>query len=452
MRILHVIAGAEVGGAETFARDAICGLAARGVAQTVVCRPYAAAAARFAAAGVATVPLRFSWLDRLGGASGRIRRLAGSFRADLVHAWMSRGASFVPPGMPCPVIGWFGDNYDLKYFRAVDACVGVTPDIVRWTLRHGEAPHRAFLVNTFGTMPDSAPVSRRDLGVPEGAAMLLVLSRLHPVKGIDTMLRALAEVPGAFLCIAGEGPARAEYEALSAQLGLAERVRFLGWRDDRKALLEACDICVLPSRYEPFGTVILEAWAARRPLVASRADGARQYVEDGRTGLVCPIDDAPALAACLRRVVENRDGIRERLAAAGHRRYADEFTQEKVLDRLLEVYRTVRDLGRRGQDASVAVAILDRAARARLAAGLSGVLPAEARGRAADVAAVALAYSGADRAAAAMLQARGPGSFIRHGRVAVAPALHLARAAAELPAAGAEAYAPAADWLSGALT
>ena len=208
--------------------------------------------------------------------------------ADLVHAWMSRAAGFIPAYMPCPVIGWFGDYYDLKYFRRADFHFCVTPDISRYVARNGARPHRVVTLNTFGTMPDSAPVSRADFSTPENAPLLLVLSRMHPVKGIDTILQALVRVPGAYLWLAGDGPERAAYEALAAKLGLADRVRFLGWRNDRKALLAACDICVLPSRYEPFGTVIVEAWAMGRPLVATQAAGAMQYVTDGVTGSALP--------------------------------------------------------------------------------------------------------------------------------------------------------------------
>ena len=459
MRILHVIAGAEIGGAETFARDAIAGLAGRGVAQMVVCRPWPAAVERFTAAGITIEKLRFSLFDRVGGAPARIRGLARSFGADLVHAWMSRAASFVPGDMPCPVIGWFGDTDKLKYYGAADACIGVTPDIVSWTLRNGVAPHRAFLVNTFGTMPDCKPVTRGELGVPEAAPMLLVLSRMHRVKGIDTILQALTEVPDAFLCIAGDGPSRAEYEQLSARLGLADRVRFLGWRDDRKALLEICDICVLPSRYEPFGTVILEAWAAQRPLVTTRADGARQYVDDGETGLVCPIDDPPSLAACLRRLVGGDTALRDRLVANGYRRYVSGFTQDRVLDRMLEVYGMIRDLGPRDRDVTVPAGTLDRTAVGRLAGGLAAVVPQEARGRVAAAATVAQAYSAADpeaAVAAALMQLSGRGSLLRVSgggvRVVLLPAGQLARAAAENPvSAGDGSYAGAADTLRAAI-
>ena len=73
--------------------------------------------------------------------------------ADLVHAWMSRANSFIPMGLGCPVLGWFGDYYDLKYFRRTDCYVGVTPDIAAYLRRQGTAPERTFMVNTFGTMP-----------------------------------------------------------------------------------------------------------------------------------------------------------------------------------------------------------------------------------------------------------------------------------------------------------
>ena len=76
-------------------------------------------------------------------------------------------------------------------------------------------------------------------------------------------------------------------------------MRFLGWRDDRAALLAAADVCVMPSRYEPFGTVMAEAWSAGTPLIVAAAQGPRAYVKDGENGLMVPIDDAAALAAAI---------------------------------------------------------------------------------------------------------------------------------------------------------
>jgi hypothetical protein len=265
--------------------------------------------------------------------------------ADLVHAWMSRANAFIPAAMPCPVLGWFGDYYDLKYFRRSDSFVGVTPDIHAYLLKQRLPAERCHMVNTFGTMPEAPPVDREALGAPPGRLALLVLARMHRVKGIDTMLHAMVNLPGVVLWLAGEGPARAEYEALAAQLGLSDRVRFLGWRNDRRALIEACDVVVLPSRYEPFGTVIVEAWAMRRPLVATLADGARQYVTDGVTGLTCAIEDAAALAGCIRRLQDD-PGLRTRLVDAGAAAYRADFTREVVTGRLLACYARAIELGR----------------------------------------------------------------------------------------------------------
>ena len=346
MRILHVIAGASVGGAETFAVDAITALAARGVRQHVVCRPFALPLERYRAAGIPTTTLRFSAIDRIYPGSGLIRARARDLGANLVHAWMSRAGSFVPATLDCPAIGWFGDYYKLKYFQNCDSFFAVTPDIAASIVKRGMPAERVFTTNTFGSMPDAPAVSRASLDTPDDAKVALVLSRMHRVKGIDTLLRAAVGIPGLYLWLAGDGPARGEYEDLARSLGLAHRTRFLGWRNDRKSLLEQCNICVLPSRYEPFGTVIVEAWAAGRPLVSTAADGARQYVIDGEDGLLCPIDDPRALADCLSRLLID-PGLAERLSAAGLARYAADFTRDIVITGLLNTYEKALTLGKR---------------------------------------------------------------------------------------------------------
>ena len=161
---------------------------------------------------------------------------------------------------------------------------------------------RAHYVPTFPTIDDGPPVDRAALATPADATVLLALSRLHEKKGLDILLRALAELPGCVAWIAGDGPLEADLKALAAKLGVADRVRFLGWRSDRGALLRAADICVLPSRYEPFGTVMLEAWATGVPLVAAASQGPTALIADGGNGLLVPVDDAPALAAAIRRL------------------------------------------------------------------------------------------------------------------------------------------------------
>ena len=121
--------------------------------------------------------------------------------------------------------------------------------------------------------------------------MLLTLSRLHEKKGLDILLAALAGLPAMHRLDRRRRPAGGQTQGAGAELGVADRVRFLGWRTDRGALLRAADVCVLPSRWEPFGTVMLEAWAAGTPLVAAASQGPAALIEDGANGLLVPVDD-----------------------------------------------------------------------------------------------------------------------------------------------------------------
>jgi glycosyltransferase involved in cell wall biosynthesis len=338
MRLLHVMASRALGGAETYAVDMMLGLHRAGVAQVVVTPADAPRTGELVAAGVRVVsgPLGHRLGFRRRAALGR---LIGAERPDLVHCWMRRAASLLPAGRPAPAVGWFGGYYDPARFGRCDWLIGVTPGIVAHMVARGVPAERAFYVPTFPSLVAAPPADRAGLGTPAGARVVLALSRLHPKKGLDTLLQALAALgPGYHAWLAGEGELRGSLEALAARLGLGERVHFLGWRTDRGALLAAADVCVLPSRYEPFGTVILEAWAAGVPLVAAASAGPAATVADGETGLLVPIDDAPALAAALRRAAEDAP-LRHRLVAAGRVAYARDYTPERVTEQMLATYR-----------------------------------------------------------------------------------------------------------------
>jgi glycosyltransferase involved in cell wall biosynthesis len=335
MRILHVMASRANGGAETYSADMMESLHLAGIDQVAVIPRASIHHARLEAVGVR---LGAEVLDaRLGLV--RWRRLAALIEReepDLVHCWMRRAASLIPL-LDVPVIGWFGGYYDPARFKRCSHFVGVTPGIVAHMIASGVARERAHYVPTFPTIEDGPAVDRAALGTPQGATVLLALSRLHEKKGLDVLLRALADLPGCVAWIAGDGPLEAELKGLAAKLGVGDRARFLGWRSDRGALLKAADICVLPSRYEPFGTVMLEAWAAGVPLVAAASQGPKDLIADGGNGLLVPIDDAPALAAAIRRI-RGDAALEAHLIERGRADYQKGYTREAVTERMLSLY------------------------------------------------------------------------------------------------------------------
>lgn len=325
-RILHVIAGAATGGAEIFFLDAACALHEAGFPQAVVTRSNSHH--RLAELAKRDIPVRHASFNRLWRwtTDGAIESTIKSFKPDLIQYWMGRAGSFARP-RNIPQLGWYGGYYATDRFRHCDFHVGVSHDIVRHIIAQGVPETRAATLHTFAAFTPAPPVPRKTFDTPDDATLFLSLARLHWKKGLDVLLDALVLVPGAYLWIAGDGPLESELKSQAERLGLNERVRFLGWRTDREALLAAADIVVFPSRYEPFGTVTVEAWAAGVPLVATAAQGPRAYINDGLDGLLVPVDNTQALAKAMSLLAGDGD-LRALLVKHGTESYLNGFTKE----------------------------------------------------------------------------------------------------------------------------
>lgn len=329
-RVLQVMAGAEVGGAEAFFERLVPALARAGIEQHAVLRSRGGRAQRLRDAGLPVTECRFGGPLDLAS-RWRLKTTARRFRPDVVLAWMSRAAAALPTG-PWVTAGRLGGYYDLKYYRRCTHLIGNTPDLRRYILDQGWPADRAWHLPNFVDARRLPPASRAEQDTPEDAPLLLCLGRLHRNKGFDVAVAALAEIPGAWLWIAGEGPERSALEDQARSCGAAERVRFLGWRDDVPALFAAADMLVCSSRHEPLGNIVIEAWAQERPVVAAASQGPSQLIEHGVTGLLAPVDDAAALAAGIRSLLADRDAARG-LAEQGLDRFRRNFTEAAVVER-----------------------------------------------------------------------------------------------------------------------
>jgi glycosyltransferase involved in cell wall biosynthesis len=156
------------------------------------------------------------------------------------------------------------------------------------------------------------------------------VGRLAEIKRQDLLLRAFAEVrkacPDARLLLVGDGPERAGLEALAAALGVADAVRFAGYQQEPEPYLRLMDVFALTSRSEGMPMSLLEAWAARVPVVASRVGGIPELVEDGRTGLLFDFPDTAGLASHLGRLLAD-PGLARELADAGRQAVEARFDQ-----------------------------------------------------------------------------------------------------------------------------
>jgi glycosyltransferase involved in cell wall biosynthesis len=185
--------------------------------------------------------------------------------------------------------------------------------------------HNPFVPSFEGTQP------------PESETALLFVGRLVSVKGVDVALRALSELDPAYtLTICGDGDEREVLQTLAQRLGIDDRVSFEGWVDHNEIADYArrASLQLVPSRYEPFGIVALEAIAAGCPVVASDTGGLPEAV--GKCGVLVPPDDPEALAHGIERAVEQREELLRHREA-----HLEQFDIDTIADQYLNVFRRV---------------------------------------------------------------------------------------------------------------
>lgn len=373
MRILHVTPRypPAKGGTENHVRAVATGLAARGHAVEVVTSSEGAdegvsvdggvKVTRFHARRFRGDYLAPPWLPMKD-----LPAFLARSEADVFHAHAYRFAAmdeaarvkgkrglvvtahgFYPPENPLVAASRF--IYDratgARTLRAADVAIAVTPHEVDHYARLGVALDRVRVV------PNGIPASDLADVRPQAAAkaalgvkgdLVLFLGRLGHDKGLTTLLRAARRIvdrrPGATVAVVGpDAGFRRTVERLGRVLHLGTNLRVEGPTEDPGAWYNACDVFVLPSRYEAFGIVLLEAMARRKPVVASAVGGVPHVVDDARTGRLVPYGDTEALARETLAYLDAPD-LATRHGEAGRRLVAERYTWPRVVDALEKVY------------------------------------------------------------------------------------------------------------------
>ncbi len=372
LRLLLVVDSLEVGGAERHVVDLAAALRRKGHEVEVACSVAGGLAQRLQEAGVPFRPLTERLVKRrVSPAYARgVGRLLREKRFDLVHAhiYASAVAAAIATRKTGPRLvitehteaswqtWWTRRVSRWAHGRASHTIAVSTPIRRRLIEKDRVPPDRVSLIpNAVIPAPDDPP----DLSgtLPDGwleEPLVGVVARLQPEKGVATFLKAAALVskasPGARFLVVGDGPLREELRDLVGRLGVEDRVRFLGYRTEARALIRLLDVLVVPSLTEGSPLIVLEAMAACVPVVASAVGGVPDQARHGEEGLLVPPGDPEALAGAMDELLRDPRRAR-RLGAAGRRRTENGFSHETLVRRIEGVYRAVLE-GKTPSDAS----------------------------------------------------------------------------------------------------
>ena len=342
MKIMHAIGGETFGGAESHFVRLVCALHHSGLAQHVVMRHHPQRMATLRAAGVTVTEAPFQgFLD--AKTRDILKQEAKMFAPDIVQSWMFQASRMMPVGDYIR-LGWLRGFHHLEDYRYCDHLCALTKGIVSSIVAQGWPSERIHQVRPFAEAKVGKKLPKSTYKTPEEAPVILGLGRLHWHKSFDTVIQVLTQIPEAYFWLAGEGEQRTDLENFAKSIGVFDRVRFLGWHEDQADLYATADICVLPSRYEPFGLVMIEAWAHQIPLVATRAAGPRATAQDMVDALLVPIDDVDAFAEAIRRILTD-DVLRASLVANGFNHYKQDYTVESTVAQYHRLYQDILDQG-----------------------------------------------------------------------------------------------------------
>ena len=337
MKILQIMGSSSDGGAEIFFIDALLAIKNKNVKQyAIINKDNEKGIKRLQEL---KIPLKtisfnkiFKWPSKV-----IISKIIKEFKPDIIHYWMGRASSFLIHGKHINV-GWHSGYRGVERFRECDFHLALTRELKDHLVLQGIEREKIYVLPIYTNENKSKKITRKTFDTPEGVPLLLSLSRLHPVKGIDILLKAMVKVPRAYLWIAGSGPLEKNLIDEAIKLDLNDRVKFLGWRNDKEALMATSDICVFPSRNDAFGAVIIEAWAAKKPNIACKSPGPLSIISDNKDGILVEIDNVDQLANAINKVIK-KEAIKNTIINNGYKKFIENYSEKVFAVNAIKIYK-----------------------------------------------------------------------------------------------------------------
>ncbi len=358
VKILHVETGRHFLGGPQQVIYLINALRARGHENILVCPPDSGIDSVARQAGIRVQNL-FCAGDLDLPFAYRLSQFLKEETPDIVHCHSRRGADLLG-GLAASfaevpaIVSRRVDNTEMRImaelrYRPFRRIIAISEAIAEVLREHDIDTQRIEVIRSavdaeaFAAPPD-CEILRRDFGIGEGVFAMAAAGQLIPRKGYRFLLQAVSELklthPSFRLVIFGEGFLNSQLRAQAAWLGLGDVVQFAGYRDDLDTFVGCFDLFVHPASAEGLGVAALKAAAAGVPVVACKAGGMSESVQDGKTGLLVPPEDADALRDAIGTLMDDEQ-TRAAMAAAGRERMQNEFSIDTMVDKHVALYEAV---------------------------------------------------------------------------------------------------------------
>lgn len=295
----------------------------------------------------------------------KIREVAEQYRLDLVHVHYAiphAASAFLAKEMLKPkhlptmttlhgtditLVGMMPSYYEITRFsiEKSDAVTAVSEFLRRETVQEFRIQRPIEVIHNFVDtdlfrIQDDPCVARSRLS-PKGERVLMHISNFRKVKNLPVVLKVFDEVQKhipARLALVGDGPERESTERQAEEMGIADRVDFMGDQESISDILPAADVFLLPSQHESFGLAALEAMACGVPVVGSRIGGLPEVIIHEETGYLCDPSDVPCMTAIVMGLLRNEE-LRRSIGRAARARAEREFNRDKIVARYVDAYR-----------------------------------------------------------------------------------------------------------------
>jgi glycosyltransferase involved in cell wall biosynthesis len=348
-QVLQVVGSPSLGGAELFFARLVNGLYENGTEVAAVTRTHSGIAEQVDP-GVRHLylPMRnmFDHYSRW-----RLSSLIAALKPSVVQTHMGRATwlTRLSEHKGQVHVALLGGFYNPKRYRHAHYWVANTPAICDYLRQHGFPQDRIRHIPNFveAAAPleqEKAVQERRKIGIPEDALVVMAAGRMIEKKGFQDLLRAFAGLPKTingrplYLQILGIGADFTKLRTLAMQLGVQQRIRWAGWRADLGPYYSAADAFVCPSRHEPFGNVLLEAWSYGVPVVCTDTHAARELIKHGENGIVVPVRSPKAIAGSLLSLLGEESAASSQLIKGGRETLRVRFGKDQVIASYQSLY------------------------------------------------------------------------------------------------------------------